>query len=263
MPKVIISGRGGSGKSTLVTLLAGTLAGDRDVLVIDADESNLGLPAMLGMEPPEKGIMESLGGKPAVGQKLMKSIQSQGEEKVSLFEEEMPVGGLPADVASVSGRIRLARIGKIDHPMEGCACPMGATARAFLNALTTGEAEWVIVDTEAGIEHMGRGVLEGADMVLMLVDPSHEAVLLADKAGDLAKEAGKEFGVVISKADDELRQVLEARLLERSLEVLGAVPTSEEIAGANLNGEPLDGRSLEADLRSVVAAIEEKVSALR
>ena len=218
---------------------------------------------MLGMEPPEKGIMESLGGKPAVGQKLMKSIQSQGDEKVSLFEEEVPVGGLPADVASASGRIRLARIGKIDHPMEGCACPMGATARAFLKALAAGEGEWVIVDTEAGIEHMGRGVLEGADMVVMLVDPSHEAVLLADKAGRLAREAGKEFGVVISKADEKSRQVLEKGLRESGLEVLGTVPPSEEVAGANLTGEPLDGRSLESDIRSIVSAIEGKVSALR
>ena len=73
---------------------------------------------------------------------------------------------------------------------------MGALAREFLNKLKNNEKEWVIVDTEAGVEHFGRGVLEGTDAVLMVIDPSHEAVILAEKAAKLAEEAGKSFAVV-------------------------------------------------------------------
>ena len=62
MPKILISGRGGSGKSTLVTLLAQRLKEQgKEVLVVDSDESNLGLGAMLGIEPPEKTLMDHSG----------------------------------------------------------------------------------------------------------------------------------------------------------------------------------------------------------
>ncbi|WP_006522979.1 putative CODH nickel-insertion accessory protein [Desulfoscipio gibsoniae] len=93
------------------------------------------------------------------------------------------------------------RIGKIEHSMEGCACPMGSITRSLLNELQINENEWIIVDTEAGVEHFARGILEGADIVLMVADPSYESVLLAEKARGLAEEAHKEFFVIFNQAN--------------------------------------------------------------
>ena len=256
MPKIIVSGRGGSGKSTLVTLLAEKLGEKGKVIVVDADESNLGLASMLGIEPPAQTIMGHLGGKPAVGKKLRSSIQSEGNEKVQLFEEAININDLPSELLSRTGPVSLVQIGKIEHSMEGCACPMGATARAFLNQLSVDESSWVIVDTEAGVEHFGRGVLEGVDIVLMVVDPSHEAVLLAEKAEGLSREAGKVFGVVINKADEQTRPILEEALAQRDLQAMGSIPYSQEINRANLTGESLETASTEMDLEPILAAIK-------
>lgn len=70
MPKMLVVGRGGSGKSTLVVLLARRLGEKGRVLVVDADESNLGLGVMLGIETPAKTLMDYLGGKPALREML-------------------------------------------------------------------------------------------------------------------------------------------------------------------------------------------------
>lgn len=260
MPKVMVCGRGGSGKSTLVTLLAGALSREGTVVVVDADESNLGLASMLGVEPPEQTVMGYLGGKPVVGKKLLESIRSEGGERIQLFEEEIDIDELPPELLSRSGPVSLVRIGKIEHSMEGCACPMGATARAFLNHLSTDEKSWVMVDTEAGIEHFGRGVLEGADMVLMIVDPSHEAVLLAEKAERLGIEADKEFLVVLNKVDGQSRSILEEKLSRKGIRALGAIQYSGDVTRANLVGDALLNKSPEADLGPILAALKGKVA---
>ncbi len=256
MPKVMVCGRGGSGKSTLVALLARELATRGKVLVVDADESNLGLGGMLGMEPPEKTIMGLLGGKRAVGERLMARLRGAGDEELRLFDDSLTPADMPADVASGDGTLSMVRVGKIEHSMEGCACPMGAVARSFLKGVSARDGEWVLVDTEAGIEHFGRGVVEGADYVLVVVDPSQEAVILAEKACRLAEEAGKPRCVVVNKVDAGVRQVLDEKLARLGLDAIAEVPYSESVARANLEGETVADEKLDATVRGIIAAVE-------
>ncbi|MGQ9705261.1 MAG: hypothetical protein ACUVRX_12200 [Actinomycetota bacterium] len=150
VPKVMVCGRGGSGKSTLVALLARELGTRGKVLVVDADESNLGLGSMLGVEPPADTIMGFLGGKRAVGEKLMARLRGEGDEELRLFGEELTPGSIPGGITGGNGMVSMVRVGKIEHSMEGCACPMGAVARSFLKSLSTPDGEWVLLDTEEG-----------------------------------------------------------------------------------------------------------------
>lgn len=256
MPKMVLCGRGGSGKSTLVSLLAGELADRGPVLVVDADESNLGLNKMLGLRPPERTIMDHLGGKPAVGAKLVARLRGEGGEDLNLFDEDLALGELPAECLSGNGSLSMVRIGKIEHTMEGCACPMGAVARSFLSNLSVDERQWVLVDTEAGIEHFGRGILEGADFILAMVDPSQEAVVLAEKACGLAEEAGKACGAVLTKVDSETGPLLAEKLSRTGLSIVGSIPYSAALARANLEGDPLEDESMRDELHSIIAAVE-------
>ncbi|NMB35077.1 MAG: AAA family ATPase [Firmicutes bacterium] len=258
MPKVLICGRGGSGKSTLVTMLAKGLAeqGRDKVLVIDSDESNLGLGKMLDIQPPARTVMDSLGGKEAVGKSLMAALRSEGTEEVKMFSGDFTFGDIAADSVSWSGTVGLAQIGKVEHAHEGCACPMGALAREFLNKVRDKKKEWVIVDTEAGVEHFGRGVLEGVDTVLMVVDPSYEAVLLAEKAAKLAKEAEKPFSVILNKVNADTEAQLKEMLKEKGIEVTAVLPFSAQISRANLVGEPLQiTESLRQILNELIGGI--------
>jgi CO dehydrogenase maturation factor len=251
----LICGRGGSGKSTLVALLARRLGEKERVLVVDADESNLGLGTMLKLQPPERTLMDHLGGKPAVRGKLMAAIRGQGDEVMQLFTEKVTLDNLPPECMYRKGQVAWMRVGKIEHVMEGCACPMGALARDFLNHLVVGDGEWVLVDTEAGVEHFGRGVVEGVDAVLLVTEPSHEAVILAEKAVKLAREAKKKYGVVLNKVDGETEPALREMLAARGIGVMGVLPYSPAVGWANLWGEPLEGSVMREELDRLVSGI--------
>ncbi|MGB9617418.1 MAG: AAA family ATPase, partial [Desulfomonilaceae bacterium] len=94
MPKVLIAGRGGSGKSTIVALLAQAFAMNHRVLVVDADESNLSLGAMLGLKDPAATIMDFLGGKQDVRETLQATMGGRvGGER--LFTGPLSVEHLP------------------------------------------------------------------------------------------------------------------------------------------------------------------------
>ncbi|MCR4419018.1 MAG: nitrogenase reductase [Clostridia bacterium] len=255
MPKILVCGRGGSGKSTLVALLAGWLGEDGKALVVDADESNLGLSTMLGVAPPGRTLMDHLGGKPAVREKLMAAIQGQKNEDVRLFAEEISLDTVPSECVSWSGGIGLLQVGKIEHAMEGCACPMGAVVRDFLNRLVVAPGEWVLVDTEAGVEHFGRGVLEGVDRVVMVVDPSRDAVVLAEKAATLAKEARRDFSAVLNKVSGETESVLREMLASKGIEIEGVLAHSPALARAGLRGLPLNTALLRPELVQLRAGL--------
>lgn len=239
MPKIVVSGRGGSGKSTITTLLSRRLATDGRVTVIDADESNLSLPLMLGVEQPSSTIVEHVGGREAVRGALMEASRPGSGERVPFFANGVTVAELPLSCKSGGEGLTFVRIGKIEHALQGCACPEGALARAFIGRLDDGDG-WLFVDTEAGVEHFGRGLLESVDLVLLVVDASHEAVLLAEKAAALAAEAGKRSVVVLNQVDPETEAILRDALRSRRLEVVGALPSSTAVARAQLLGEPLD-----------------------
>lgn len=258
MPKMLICGRGGSGKSTLVSMLAHILGEQGQILVVDADESNLGLGKMLDIQPPAKTLMDSLGGKKTVMEKIMAAMRSNFSEEIKMFSGDISLDELPTESVSWDERIGLLQIGKIEHSHEGCACPMGALAREFLNKLKESSNQWVIVDTEAGVEHFGRGVFEGADAVLMVVDPSHEAVILAEKAAKLAGEAGKPFSVVLNKVDDKTEFRLKEMLGALKIDIAGILPYSPEVSEANLVGKPLTTGSLRQKLDEIIARITPK-----
>jgi len=232
--KILVTGKGGSGKSTIVTFLARAMAklGLR-VLVVDSDESNITLPRFLGLSPPAKTLVEYLGGRPLVVEAL---FRNRREVDWRFLEEG--IDGLPDECVSRAGSLHLVVVGKISGFGEGCACPLNALAREFLKLIRLREGDVVLVDTEAGIEHFGRGVEEACDVILMAVDPTYESVLLTKKVNEMASKAGKDLFFILNKVTEESR-----KLLMRSLEsdrVLAALGYDEKVVEQCLRGEPLE-----------------------
>jgi len=181
--KISVCGKGGSGKSIVVTLLAYEIRKrGYQPLVVDSDESNSGLYQMLGFNRPPIPLMEMIGGKKGLKEKMANpEVLSQPE----ILIEEIPSGYILS-----KDNLKLIAIGKILQFLEGCACPMGVLCREFLKKLSLKEKEIAIIDMEAGIEHFGRGIEEGVDIVLIIVEPSVESIRLAEKIEHLAKGAG-------------------------------------------------------------------------
>ena len=148
--KIAVCGKGGSGKSTVVALLSQE-AKKRGIktLVVDSDESNSGLYRMLGFESPPVPLMEMVGGKKSLKQKL-------GQPNI-FAETEITTASIPEQYIIQRDGLGLVAIGKILQSLEGCACPMGVLSREFLKKLKLRINELAIVDMEAGVEHFGRG----------------------------------------------------------------------------------------------------------
>ena len=154
--KIVILGKGGCGKSTVSSLLAKGLAGrGLSVLVVDTDESNFGLHRQLGVEEPRE-LLDQLGGKKEMGSRMAEAKRDGG--KGGMLDGHFTMDEIPPDCLSGRDGVKLLQIGKVKHFGEGCACPMGMLAREFLDKLMLKQDEVAIVDTEAGVEHVGRGV---------------------------------------------------------------------------------------------------------
>jgi len=256
--KIGVSGKGGSGKSVIATLLANSLAArGYDVLVVDADESNPGLKHMLGIDVDPRPLMEWLGGKGAVQQRMIAAFSSgKTEPQMQIFsQKEIRICDIPPQYLAQNDGIRLLRIGKIVRSLEGCACPMGAVARDLLTKLTLGEQEVALVDMEAGTEHFGRGVESGIDAMLVVVEPSFESVLVAEKINRLAGEIGVRALAVLNKVTPEVEKTLRQELQSRSIPVSGSVGYSPEVFRACLGGQPLSQVQAEQDIAALIEAL--------
>jgi CO dehydrogenase maturation factor len=233
--KILICGKGGCGKSSVTALLAIELAKRKHhVLVVDNDESNFGLHSQLGMELP-KDFALHFGGKRMVAARL---LESKKGERFSVFNERIRVTDIPGDYMSKKGGINLIAIGKIRDFGEGCACPFNALSANFLRTLELSKDEFALVDTDAGVEHFGRGVEAGCDLLLMVIDPSQESIRLAEKVTKISESAGKSLYYVLNKTDDEtVRFLLDS--VDQS-KVVSVIPADKKVFRNCLVGEALD-----------------------
>ena len=262
--KISICGKGGSGKSTIVTLLANEFkARGYRVLVVDSDESNSGLYRMLGFDHSPIPLMELVGGKKGLKEKMaVKFSSGESEPKMEVLTlDKILVKDIPPQHIKESDGLRLVNIGKILHSLEGCACPMGVLSREFLAKLYLDEDEIVIVDMEAGVEHFGRGIETSIDVVLVIVEPSFESLELAIKVKQLAAGAGvKNTWAILNKiTSDAIATRLRDGLARRGMEIIGIVHHDPQVFEACLDGRKVDGGVVSEEMKKVADALLSKV----
>jgi len=231
--KISVCGKGGSGKSALTSLLANqAISRGLGVVVVDSDESNSGLFKMLGFEKPPVPLMELVGGK--------KKLKEKMRNPNVLAKSYISIKDIPSQHLIRRNGLMLVSIGKILHVLEGCACPMGVLSREFLKKLRLGKDEIAIVDMEAGVEHFGRGIDEGIDRVLLVVEPSFESIAVAEKIKGLASGINKAISAVLNKIDSEkTAHKLENELKIKKIEVIGTIPNDPLVFEACLEGSAL------------------------
>ena len=134
--KMVVCGKGGSGKSTVTALLAQEWAlTGKNVMIVDTDESNIGLHRFLGVNPPTD-LMDQMGGKKEVMEKMMSAMKNpDGFDNMKLFDKEWNIADIPSPCVSENQNVKLVSVGKVHHAGEGCACPMGFVAKQFLKNL--------------------------------------------------------------------------------------------------------------------------------
>ncbi|MBQ6456146.1 MAG: P-loop NTPase [Mogibacterium sp.] len=229
--KIIICGKGGCGKSTVATLLARAYEREgRNVLVVDSDESNYGLHRQLGLDLPED-FTHYFGGK--------KGAYKVFDDKGCVFDTKWSISDIPDEYLSGENNLHMLAVGKIAEAEEGCACGMGFTAKMFLDNLETSENDVVIVDTEAGVEHFGRGLDRFADVILMIIDPSFESIHLSGKIYDMGRSLEKPVYFILNKVSEEQAEMVKEAVRDKEA-VIASVPSDPAILMAGLKGDALD-----------------------
>jgi CO dehydrogenase maturation factor len=212
--KLAISGKGGVGKTTLAAILAYLLAKDGfRVTAIDCD-SSINLPSALG-------INEDI--------TPLSSLRHIIEERVKLpfgaFRYNPKVDDIFEKYSAVNNAgVRVVVLGTIEKGGEGCFCPENAFLRAVLRHAIFSD-DVLILDMEAGIEHLGRGTAKGVDLLIAVVEPGMRSVETLGRIEKLSRDIEIErIAVVVNKyiECDTARKIV--KRVSESYEVLGVIP---------------------------------------
>ena len=237
--KIAISGKGGVGKSTLAAAMALLLArrGGK-VLAVDADP-DANLASCLGMtEDAQKAIVPISRQIALIEERTGAKVKQYGQ----MFKLNPEVSDIADNYAVTHGGVSLLVLGAIEKGGSGCACPENVLIRALVSDLVLHKNEALIMDMEAGIEHLGRGTARGVDALVVVVEPGQRSIDSAHRIIAMAEDIGlKNIKFVLNKvasSDDEgfVRKALDGR------EVLGVVPYCEDLRRVDRNGKSvLDG----------------------
>ena len=234
--KLALSGKGGVGKTTLAALLAAALVRrGYATLAIDADPApNLG-PA-LGLSAGESERLVPI----AEDADLVAAKTGTGYAGV--YNLSFPVEDVISDRAVITpAGAGLLVMGTVRAAGGGCTCPAATVVRALLRRLVVGERQAVVLDLEAGLEHLGRGTAENVDLLLVLVDGSTASCGVAGRIRDLARELGiPRLALVGSRLDGD-GAVQAARDCARRLDMplLAVLPDDPVVARAGREGRPV------------------------
>ncbi len=231
MIKIAISGKGGVGKTTLSGTLARLFARKGyDVLAIDADPS-MNLASALGIKNPPKPLTE-----------FKELIDERAGGPAGVFKLNPKVDDI-AEKFGVTGpdNVKLLVMGTIERGGSGCMCPASSFLKALMRHVILKLNSVVILDMEAGVEHLGRGTTKGIDYMLIVVEPGARSIETAGRIAELARHIDiHKFGAVINKAGGNVKDI-EDKLKEYYIPVIGVIPFDSALMQADMdNIAPVD-----------------------
>ena len=252
--KIAVTGKGGVGKTTLAGTHAIILSEKFKVYAIDADP-DMNLAGSLGIHqnitPISKMkelIKERTGAEPG---------SSFGE----VFKMNPTISDLPESLSTnydPEGKLKILIMGTVDKGGDGCVCPASVMLKAILKNLIIKKDEMVILDMEAGIEHLGRRTAEAVDVMIIVVEPGLKSLETASRIKKLATDIGIQNVVaVINKvSNDAEEKFVTEKLVELGVDVLGSIPRDDMVVMADMEGLPLVKYPNSVALQSVVKISE-------
>jgi len=258
--KLAVAGKGGVGKTLLAGTLSRLLARDGyRVLAVDAD------PAM--------NLAYAVGVPEEVASKIVPVAENRQliEERAGkLFGEIYTLTPKVDDIADRFGvvgpdGVRLLVMGTIRYGGSGCMCPANALIRALISHLTLARDEAIVMDMEAGLEHLGRGTARGFDALICVVEPGRQSLETARKILRLSDHIGirRVYAVGNKVMDDEGRRFVQEGVSTLGLELLGIIPYDESVQKADvMRVAPIDYSPNSPAIRAIAEIKQEIVRRL-
>ncbi len=231
--KIAVSGKGGVGKTTFAALLARALAGKGlRVLAVDADpDANLG--QALGF-PDYKDIT------PVSDMKALIEERTEAQDAASgvgsFFKLNPTVSDLPDKLSKEHGGVRLMVMGTVKKGGAGCICPASTMLKALMTHMVLLSDDALILDMEAGLEHLGRGTSRGVDFLIVVVEPGRRSVDTAEHIKKLAGDLGVERILIVgskTRGEQDRRFLREAL---KGFEFLGFIDYDPEVIACDMKG---------------------------
>lgn len=241
-----VAGKGGVGKTTFASLLIKQLAevGLKPILAVDADSnSNLDLALGVDLDATIGAVRED------VSEKTRKGTLPAGMAKQDILEMQIEQALVEA------GDFDLISMGRPEGP--GCYCAINNMLRVFLDRLNK-TYKYVVIDNEAGMEHLSRRTTRGIDVMFIISDPSVRGLETAMRIRDLAREM--EIGVgryelVISRVRGEMPETMAKEVASRDIHFAGIVPDDPEVSRFDAVGRPLSGLPRDSAAKAAVEKI--------
>ena len=254
--KIAIAGKGGVGKTTISALLARELSLNDKVIAIDAD--------------PDSNLATSLGVPQHVREKIkpISEMYELIEERTgarpgssygALFNLNPEVEDILDNYGIKLGNISLLVLGTIKPPESGCFCPENALLKALLRHLILERNEHLILDMEAGIEHLTRGTTKGVDYLIIVTEQSWNSFDTTKRIFNLAKEMGvKNIALVLNKVKHLSLEFLK-EIDSLGIKLLGKIFWDQEIESSDLGQGIKASKATLQEIKRIADMLKENV----
>ncbi len=230
--KIAIGGKGGVGKTTVTALLARCLAADKNnkVIAIDADPvANLAAGLGISEEKPITPISQ-------LTELIAERTGAKPGTMGGFFTLNPKVDDIPERFSLERDGVKLLVMGTVQSGGTGCLCPESTILKALMNHLVLFRDEIVIMDMEAGIEHLGRATSASVDALIIVVNPGSRSRAAADKIRKLGKDIGIKNIIILG---NRVKGIEDEELIRSSLpdyQIIGFLPEQEEIVNSDRGG---------------------------
>lgn len=232
--KIAVGGKGGVGKTTMTALISRAIAAlnkDTKVIAIDADPvANLAAGLGIDETKPITPVSE-------LSDLIAERTGAEPGTMGGFFTLNPKVDDIPDRFSMEKDGVKLLVMGTVQQGGSGCICPESTILKALMNHLVLGRNEVVVMDMEAGVEHLGRATSGSMDALIIVVNPGKRSRVAADKIRKLGQDIGIKNIVILANRvrTDEDRQLIEEHLSD--YEILGFIPEEDEIVQSDRTGD--------------------------